>query len=283
MLSMLLATLIFAVMAGAVKVARAELSAFEVMMWRGLMAAPLLAPFCIKRGFYIHAKGVMALRTLFGFVAMGCFFFALKALPVADFSLINKLQPVLVGIAAPLLLGASEKVGRLAWLGLGFGLVGVAVLVGPQLRVGNLAGLIAAIGTASWTIAHIMLRRLGTTDRPIVLVFWFQLFLAPLGLLGHLVFVGTWPQLPGASLAGPLIVSALAATSGQWLMTIAYKLERATVVAAVSYAGPLWALLVDVLYFHIEPSAAVWVGGAFVALAGYLLVQDNLSRLRREA
>lgn len=276
LLSMLLASLVFTVMSSAVKVARAELGPFELIMWRGIIASPLLALMTLRHGFRVQGKGPLVARALLGFIAMSSFFFSLKTLPVADFSIINRLHPILVGIGAPLLLGAGEKIGRAAWVGLLFGLVAIAVLVGPELQLGQLAGLAAALGTAASALAHITLRKLAATDRPTVLVFWFQLSLVPLGLAAHILTQGSLPSLPGPELAAPILVAALAAIGGQWLMTFAYTLERAAPVAAMSYAGPVWAVIIDVLYFDTPPGHSFWIGALLLGLAGYLVVQDSL-------
>ena len=55
-------------------------------------------------------------------------------------------------------------------------------------------------------------------------------------------------------------------------MTRAYQLDKASTVAAASYAGPLFAVVGDILFFAAWPDAWALGGGALIVLAGAWLV-----------
>ena len=115
-LLMLVATFVLTCMSATVKVARSELGALDIVVWRSLFAIPF-AWWCVRRGsLQIAQKGTMAVRVCLGFGAMFCFFTALKGLPLADTNLITKLQPVLIARGAPLFLGRSERVTPRTWV-----------------------------------------------------------------------------------------------------------------------------------------------------------------------
>jgi drug/metabolite transporter (DMT)-like permease len=61
------------------------------------------------------------------------------------------------------------------------------------------------------------------------------------------------------------------ATAGQLLLTRAYAVERAPVVAAASYAGVLWAFLLDLIVFGETPTVWVFAGGGLVVLSSLYL------------
>ncbi|MEQ8274775.1 MAG: DMT family transporter [Deltaproteobacteria bacterium] len=273
-LLMALAALAFTVMAGAVKVARSEMSPFEVITFRCIVSLPFCALYCaVGSGtFVVHGKRMILLRSLLGFFAMVGLVTATKSLPLADLTLITKLQPLIVALGAPLLMGATERVGPVVWGGLVLGLAGCAVLIGPQLAAGTPFGLIALGATCLSAGAHLAVRRMGKSESPQAIVFWFQLTLLPLAILGQLAFDGTLPRIPPAHLVGPVVLVGIASTFGQVLMTNAYRHDRAAVVAAASYSSPVWAVIADVLVFDLLPTARVWIGGALVILAGLLVV-----------
>ena len=269
---MVLTTLAFTVMIGLVKFAREDLSAAEVVLWRGFVGIPVAA--IGLRGMALRPvnKPVLTLRILLGFCAMICFFTAAKGLPLADHALLSKVQPLLVALLAPLALGAGERPGSRTWWALIAGLVGCAVLLGPELQGGGVWGLWAVAAAAFSAGAHVCLRLLGRTDHPAVVVMCFQLAIAPLSL--GLVWVqdGALPGLPPAYLWPVLAGIGFFAVLGQTLMTRAYQLDRAAVVAGAAYTSPLWAGVGDALFFATLPSWTTLAGGVLIIGAGLAVV-----------
>ena len=265
------ASLAFTAMVGFVKVARDELSPVEVICWRGVIAVPITF-LLAKRGLKIHNKRLLGLRTVLGFSAMFCFFTAAKGLAIGDLSIISRFQPIALAIMAPLFLGVSERPGRLIWAVLATGIVGCALIIGPELSIGSTFGLVALFASLLSAAAHLCVRRLGATDDSVALVFWFQSGTLVLALAVHILTTGAFLSLPSAAMLGPLLGVGLSASIGQVLMTRAYQLDNAPRVAAASYSAPVFGMLADVLFFATFPSVYAWIGGALVVSAGLLLV-----------
>ena len=272
---MTLATLSFCIMAAGVKVARAELSPFEIIVWRGAVTVPLTLAIATTTGFRIHRWDVLLARSAFGFAAMGCFFTAAKGLPLADMSLITRLQPLVIAFLAPVVLGAREQTGPMTWIALTIGLVGCGILIGPELSVGSRYGLWALAATVLSAGAHTAVRALGHTDHPQAVVFWFQLFNVPAALLAQIAVFGAWPSMLPAHLIGTIIIVGLGTTGGQLLLTKAYQRDKATLVAAASYSGPIWSVMLDLAVFGIVPGWTLAAGGALVGLAAYVLYRSR--------
>ena len=269
---MLLAALSFTLMVACVKVARAELSAFDVVWWRGLVSVPICAAAVRGGSWRIHRLDWFAFRVVFGFAAMACYFTAAGGLPVANLTLIGRLQPLAIALFAPLLLGAEEAAGRRT---IGLSLVGVAgcgVLLAPEVQSGNPAGYLALGAVVTSALSHTALRALGPTERPAVLVFWFQLAVT----VGALAWVGVrdggLPVFPGLHLVPWLVGVGVFAALGQNLLTRAYQLDRAALVAAASHASPLFAIVIDLVAFAHTPTWTTLVGGAVVLAAALALV-----------
>lgn len=269
---MVIAGLLFTVMIGAVKVARDELSALEVVWWRAAVSVPVVALFAWRRGLKISNKKGIVVRSLLGFGAMSCFFTSARGLSLADMSLISKLQPILVAVIAPLALGASERAQRVVWIVLIIGLTGCALIIGPDLQVGNVYGLWALAAAGMSAGAHVTIRALGKTDHAAAIVFWFHVIAASLALTGILITQGELLPMPPASLWPYLVAAGLAATFGQLLITRAYAVDRAAAVAAASYASVIFGFLGDFLVFAEWPTLAAVVGGVLVVGAGLLLI-----------
>jgi len=272
---MVLAQVAFTVMVVFVKIAREELSTFEVALWRSVVAIPMLMLMYRNLSWQIRDKKIILLRVVLGFGALCFFFAAAKGLSVADLSLISKIQPILVAILAPILIGSAEKASRQLWGLMALAMVGCMILLAPSLEVGSKYGLYAVLAAIFSAHAHIFIRRL-RMEHPGIIVLWFQCGTGILSLLACLLTLGTIP-LPPSHLWLPLVGVGVMATLGQLLMTLAYKRTKAATVAIASYVGPLVAVGADVVAFGVFPTWNVYVGGSIVVLTGVMLLRQTQS------
>ena len=269
---MLLAALAFTLMVSCVKMARVELSAFDIVWWRGLVSVPLCALAVRSGQWRIHRLDWFTARSVFGFAAMACYFGAAGGLPVANLTLITRLQPIVIALIAPLMLGAVEAADRRTW-GLSLlGVVGCGVLVAPEIESGNTAGYLALGAVVTSAVSHTALRALGASERPQTVVFWFQLAVSLAAFAWIVVRDGALPVVPSMDLIPWLLGVGLFAALGQSLLTRAYQLDRAAPVAAASHASPLFALVIDWLAFSHLPTLSTIFGGTIVLIAALALV-----------
>jgi drug/metabolite transporter (DMT)-like permease len=277
LLLMCLAQVAFTIMLVFVKIAREELSTLEVAFWRSLVAIPILMVMYRKVTWNIHDRKTILLRIVFGFCALYCFFGAAKGLFIADLSLLSKIQPILVALLAPLLIGYSESASRKLWGLMILAMFGCTILLAPSLKIGSYYGLLAVLAAIFSAHAHVFIRRLRNEHSGII-VLWFQI---GSGLLAFLVSVLTLEtfNVPPSHLWLPLIGIGFMATFGQLLMTFAYKNTKAATVAIASYIGPLMAVCADVLAFGVFPTWNVYLGGSIVVLAGGLLLHKSRTGL----
>lgn len=267
---MIVAGLCFTVMVALVKVSRAELSTMEVIFWRGLVSLPIIFALAARGPFLPRRPGLLALRSILGFCAMLCYFYAAKGLAITDQTLLGKLQPIVIAALAPLLLGKSERSGPLGWVLIAMGLLGSAILIAPELQVGSVFGLAALAATGFSGLAHLCIRRLTATDKPITIVLWFQIFIA---VASGLYLVSTQSlTVPEIHLWAPLAGVGLCAVLGQMFMTYAYRADNASVVATAGYTTPIWAVGIDIVAWQVMPSWNAIVGGLIVVTAGLFLV-----------
>lgn len=271
---MILASLMFTVMVTAVKYCRSEMSGIDLAFWRGLVSVPLVALTMRGAGFRLRHRGLFLARAGFGVAAMTLYFTATRGMSLVDLNLVTRLQPILVGLAAPWVLGRDERAGGRTWLAATLGLTGAAVILAPDLSLGSRWGLVAFAATGCSAAAHIALRRLSTVEHGRTIVFWFHLFMtAATGLLVA-VFERRFPW-PPRELWIPVLTIGVFATIGQLLVTKAYASARAPLVAASSYAGVLWSLVADLTVFDLVPDAAALAGGVLVLGATALILSDR--------
>lgn len=276
---MVAASAAFAAMVSLVKVARVSygLDAADVVAWRSMAGLPLVVWIAWGQSWQVEARGALLARCSFGFAAMLGYFTAARALPVGELAAITKLQPVLVAVMAPWLLGGEERPDRRIWIAIGLGFAGTVAIAGPELgtgpehALGAAAALVAAVTSA---VAHTLLRRLGRTEDPRVVVLWFQIAT----LIGAVFVLQRWPTWPTDPwLLAVLVGVGICAVTGQLLLTTAYQRGEAARIAAVGYVTPLMGFTVDVLLFATPPEPLSLVGAGLVIAAGWVLFRPRIA------
>lgn len=277
---MVAATATLTAMASLVKIARQDLgyAPLELMLWRSLFSVPV-ALAVVRGRWRITGLRWMASRCLFGFGAMFSWFTAARGLPVGELAVLVRLQPVLIGLLAPLLLGRSELGGLTLWGAVALGLSGSLLLLAPDLQgaAGSehtthaLWGISAAVCSA---VAHTSLRGLGATDDPRAVVFWFQnVVLVACAVL--LWATGSGLRWPVGTEWAVLVAIGLLAVAGQLMMTRAYQVETAARVSAATYVGPLLGFCADLVVFSLVPGWHALGGAALVIGAGFVLLSER--------
>ena len=262
-----------------VKVA-AEQSAptFEIMFFRNFFAfIPILAYLGSTRGFAaLRTQRPMGhlVRATVGISGMFCGFAALGVLPLSQFTAITFAAPLFItALSAPVL---GERVGMHRWAAVIVGFAGVLVMVHPStagaVGVGSFLALGQALGTAG---AMLAIRQLGASEPGPTIVFYFTLAAVVVGGVGML-FV--WVA-PSPVLLLTLVGCGLAGGIGQLLLTQAFKIAPAAVVAPFDYASLIVMGSVGYLFWSEVPTLSVLMGALLVAASGlYILLRETRGR-----
>jgi len=182
-----------------------------------------------------------------------------------------------VGLSSMTFLFLREKTGIHRWSAVVLGFVGVLIVAQPGSGhipwQGAATGLLAASLSAT---VSILIRRMGTSEPPATIVFYFSvlsmvpLFPAFLWTLGtH--DAGTWAMLVCIGLVGAI---------GQLTMTTAITLAPVSVVVPMDYSGLIWATLYGWALFGVLPDAWTWIGAPLIVASGLYIVwrEQRLAR-----
>lgn len=260
------------VMLATAQAARATLDPFTIIAFRSLVIVAVMLRASRRKSLRIHSWKALFVRTAFGLAAMSCFFTALKGISLTSFSLITKLQPVLVAVAAPLVLGAEERPSPLVWLAALLGFSGASLIVGFQWSGSWFYGVMALTGAAFSAVAHLALRVLSPHNPVTVIVFWYNAWLCAVAGFIAVSFFDGWQLVQGSEIQLLLLICGMTALGGQVFMTGAYARASAARVAAASYAAPVFALIGDVFFLDRTPTPADATGGLLVVASGGLLL-----------
>lgn len=197
-----------------------------------------------------HNKKWLIIRGVSGTIALTIFFYTLHHLPLALAAVIQYLAPIFTVLFAIALLG--ERVKSLQWLFIGVsfsgvGLITISKLTGMQLGENIslewlIMGLVAAVFSG---IAYVSIMKLRETDAPINIVFYFPMIAAPV-MTVFCLFDFVLPQ--GIEWL-ILLTIGIFTQFAQVLMTKAFHLGKASVIAPVQYLGAIYAYIIGFFLF----------------------------------
>jgi len=272
---MALSAFFFSLMSLSVKLAGQRIPTMELVFSRAVIVSLLAWLDLRRRGVRLRGSDTRALllRSMVGFVALTCFYYAVVRLPLAEATVIHFTNPVFTALIAAVWLGERLRPREFA-LALG-GLLGVVVMVRPA-GLFNLAGPtlplvpVAASVTAAVlaAVAYVLVRHLRHHDAMLV-VFYFA-GISSLGALPLMLPAFVWPVGSEWALLGAVGVSTLL---GQIFLTLGLQRERAARATTVGYVQIVFATLWGALVFAERPSLTTAIGAAIIVATTLLLAR----------
>jgi drug/metabolite transporter (DMT)-like permease len=262
---MLISTFAFSLMQLCVKFLP-HLPTHELILFRSLISLVLSLGFLLPKG--INPLGnnrkLLILRGVFGMMALSLFFITLQKLPLASAVTLQYLSPVFTSIIAIYVLG--ERMRWLQWLFIAIAFAGVAVLKGFDERVSMWYLMLGVLSSVFAGMAYNCVRKLGSTDHPVVVVFYFPLIATPVMAILSLF---EWVMPIGTDWLWLLLLGVFTQT-GQVYMTKALQAEKANLVTSMKYLGAIYALVYGYFLFG-ETYDLMSLLGIVLVLSGVVL------------
>jgi drug/metabolite transporter (DMT)-like permease len=273
-------TLLFAVMNMFVKLAAVELPVPQLMFARcAIGLIPVLFLIFQARNmdlFKTKRHSGHFVRSFIGFFSMCCFFWSFAMLPLANATAIHFAAPLILTALSVVLL--DEKVGPHRWAAVLIGLGAVLFMLQPAGNGDPLGAVVAMAAAIMVAFALIAVRKLGTTEHALTIVFYFSLYSTLFSGIWTL-FVWETPSLMGWAY---MIIIGLLGGFGQVMLTHAYAKAPAAYVSAFSYLGLIYAALLDLVVWQHIPSWQVILGGAVVIASGlYIVLREARKHIPR--
>lgn len=280
-LLMVLAALLFATMGVTVKLASAHYGTGEIVFYRGLVGALIIAGLSRWRAVPLRTP-VPAMhfwRSASGVVSLTLWFYAIGNLPLATAVTLNYMSSVWMAaflLGGAVLLGAARVDGRLV-LTVMLGFAGVALILRPTIAHNQLwhglAGLLSGMLAA---MAYLQVTALGRAGEPETrVVFYFSVGSMALGA-ATAAFEGTHAHT--ATGLALLLATGLLATIAQLMMTRAYAIGWPLVNASLQYLGIVFSFGYGVWLFDDPVTGMALLGMGLIVCAGV-----GATRLRTEA
>lgn len=268
---MLAASLLFAVMASAVKFASGDIGTFTLVFYRGVFGIVILGGWCLATGRSLRTKHLAShiKRSASGTIALAMWMYCLAFLPLSTGTTLNYTAPL--WMAAIVVAGALIKRSPAPWKLVGaclLGFAGVVLVLQPEFRAGD--QMPAAIGLGSGlmsAIAYFQIKSLSTLKEPDWrVVFYFSLFNLVFGLAGHLAFEPA--DRYTAQAVAAILVMGLTATIAQLTMTRSYSAGNLLLSSILSFSGIVFATLIGIFFFGDSTQIETYLGIAIIVAAG---------------
>jgi len=190
-------------------------------------------------------------------------FFSLSYMPVAEFTSVVLIAPLVITLLAATTL--KEQVSPLRWALVAGGFAGTLVILRPGGNVFSWAMLLPVGLVVSNAWFQVLTSRLARTENPLTMHFytgWIGTVIASLAV----PFV--WTSLPGWSWWLLLCLMGLMATVGHFILILAYQRAPASTLTPYLYTQIGFAMLGGWLLFSHVPDAVSLVGMAMIAVCG---------------
>jgi len=252
------------------KTLTAGYSPVQILFLRNIIALPIAALIALHLGgtaaLRSHRPAAHLMRGVLWLLAATMFFTSFIYLGLAEATALIFAMPVFVTAISALVL--REPVGWRRWSAVLFGFLGVLVVVRPGFGAFQAASLLP-VATA-FVYALLMLSARWVDPRESV---WtLMLYLVGAGaLLSALVTPFVW-ETPNTDDLWLFVAIAFFGTVGITLMTQAFRLAPAAVVAPFDYTALIWATLLGYLLWDEIPDLATYAGAAIIIASGIYIV-----------
>jgi len=234
---MLIATVLFAMMKVCVKMIP-QIPSVEIILFRSVISF-IISFIGIKAARvspWVNNKPMLILRGVCGSFSLLLYFLLIQQIPLATTYTLLYLAPVFTTILG--IFFVKEKVFPMQWVFFALSMLGVMMVTGFDIRVEPIHLLIGVASSLGSGVAYNVIRKLKTSEHPLVIILYFPLVTTPIaGVYSFFV----WQQPVGWEWFW-LIMVGLFTQFAQYFMTRAYQHGELSVVSSLSYLGIVYGL-----------------------------------------
>lgn len=262
---MLLAVFFFALMNVCVKFLP-HIPAVEIVFFRALVS--LILSVAILRAKKIHMWGsnkkLLILRGTVGMLSLILYFRLMQLIPLASAVTILFLAPIFTNILGIFIV--KERVHPFQWLFFLVSFSGILFLNGFDTRIQGIHLLIGIFASVFSGLAYNFIRKIKTSEHPLVVIFYFPLVTMP---ITGLISTFNW-EMPVGSDWLVLIAIGILTQMAQYFMTLSYQSEELSKVANLRYLSIIFAWSFGFFIFDETYDFYAYVG-MLLAVLGVIL------------
>ena len=262
---MLISAFVFTLMQVCVKLIP-HIPPVEIIFFRSVFS--LVASVTILKSQKISVWGnnktLLIFRGVFGAIALTTFFILIQQIPLAAASTLQHVAPVFSVILGIFILKEKVKWHQFLFFAVSFS--GIVFIQGFDSRI-SLGQMLLGLGSAFCTsLAYNFVRKLKSTEHPLVIIFYFPLITLPLSAI-YCLFDWVAPQNWDWLI---LLLVGISTQLGQYFMTRSFETEEIAKVSILNYTGIIYSLTFGFFIFGETYNFLTYIG-MFLVLSGVIL------------
>jgi drug/metabolite transporter (DMT)-like permease len=251
----------------------------QIVWARLFFGAVLTMPFALKlagvKGLIPNMPVMHVVRASFMIAATGFFFAALHYLPIADTLAIFFVQPLVLTLLSPLVLG--EHVGIRRWIAVLIGFVGTLIIIRPGFQELN-PGVFMALASGTCLAIYLLLTRKIAGSAPAMVTTFYTSLCGAVIMSVIVLFV--W-ETPTPAEWGFFVLLSLIANGGHYLIVKSYDHAEASLLAPLAYTEMVMATIAGWYFFGDFPDLWTFVGVAIlIACAIYISWRERVRNVQ---
>ncbi len=252
---MLLAVFFFSLMNVLVKLLP-HIPAIEIVFFRALVSLIISVSILkiAKIKIWGNNKKILILRGATGMIALILYFELIQSIPLASAATILFLAPIFTTILGIFIV--KEKVHPVQWLFFLISFAGILLVRGFDDRIQPIHLLIGILASIFSGLAYNFIRKLKTSETPLVIIFYFPLVTMPVtGTLSYFNWV-----MPAGYDWLLLIGDGILTQTAQYFMTKSYQSEELSKVASLRYLSIIFAWSYGFFIFNETYNLLAYLG-----------------------
>lgn len=220
---------------------------------------------------------IMLWRNASEAVAAMFFITALSLVPLSTVAAVFQATPLAITAGAALFLG--EQVGWRRWSAIGFGFIGVLIIIRPGSDTFQLAALLPLGAVITIAVRDLLTRQMDPSIPSVSVAFYGFFAVIPAGLLlapindPFVVPQGVeWAFMLGAVICG---------VSGYYAIVQAMRIAETAIIMPFRYMRLIFSMILGMLIFAERPDSWTYLGAAIVIGTGiYMFLREQQARAR---
>lgn len=273
-----LAGILFTVLNVLMRDVTLEMHPFVVGFWRYLFGTLAVLPMIMGAGIgslRVGSPGNHLVRSLVHTGGLGLWFYALPLIPIAETTALGFTTPLFITLGAIFVL--QEKVGMRRLLAVGFGFIGMLIILRPGLAEISQGSILMLISAPLFAVSNLMAKLAARNDSITAIVTW-QSLLISLFCLPAALLVWEWPSLTQFLW---LFLGGVLGTAGHLALSQSYKVADIAAVQPIGFLTLVWATLLGYAIFGDKPDVWTWIGAAVIFAANTYISHRELVKRGR--
>ncbi|OUS25338.1 EamA family transporter [Gammaproteobacteria bacterium 45_16_T64] len=269
---MLGALLSFSLMAIGARELSQQINIFQTLFFRsvvGLVVVSLLIARTQQFSLISTQRfGVHLIRNLFHFVGQYGWFVGISLLPLAQVFALEFTVPLWTVIVASIFIG--ERITARKVIAIGCGLLGVAIILRPDVATISMGSLIVIGAAMSYSVAYVAMKSLSDTEDILTILFYMSVIQTPICLV---FMLGNW-VMPSIIQWVWLSIIGLTGLSAHYCIASAMRISDAGIVVTLDFLRLPLIMVVGVLFYQEGFNVGLIVGATLMLIGNVINIRQ---------